>query len=269
MRQHVAAGPVFIPPIDNAMSLVPAFPRVLTALWVQVLYVQKSLLPVTLSADYSYKEIPLVMGLHDGRAWGALLLVAGAVWVFLRRPAARLGLLLWSIPFLPTANLLFPIGTAMGERLAYLPSLGLAVLVAPLALKPPKARFVLAAIALAFAARTAVRNLDWRDADAFYPTLALTSPGSAKVHYFLGCWRAARGDDTGALSAYDHAVAIFPAYPEAYNNRAGTLLRLGRVTEAKESYRQCLRFDPGHSGAATSLTALEAGIPFTAKRPRV
>jgi hypothetical protein len=26
-----------------------------------------------------------------------------------------------------------------------------------------------------------------------------------------------------------------------------------------ESYRQCLRFDPGHQGAARNLAALEAG----------
>ena len=271
-RRLVAFGPDFIPPIDNPMSLVHPLQRILTALWTQVLYLRQCLLPVVLSADYSYKEIPLVMGPDDARAWAGIALLGLAAWAFRYRPAARVPILLWAVPFLPAANLLMPVGTVMGERLAYLPSLGLCLLAAPLLLRVPRkevAITVIATICLAFSARTAVRNLDWRSADAFYPKLVATSPGSAKVWYFLGCWKAAREDDPGALAAYDEAIRIFQPYPEAWNNRAGTLLRLGRREEAKESYRQAVRFDPGHKAAAASLQAMEAGIPFTAKRPKV
>lgn len=268
-RRLVAFGPDFIPPIDNPMSLVHPLQRILTALWTQVLYLRQCLFPLVLSADYSYKEIPLVMGPDDARAWAGIALLGLAAWAFRYRPATRVPILLWAVPFLPAANLLMPVGTVMGERLAYLPSLGLCLLVAPLLLRVPRKEVVVGAICLAFAARTAVRNLDWRSADTFYPKLVATSPGSAKVWYFLGCWKAAREDDPGALAAYDEAIRIFQPYPEAWNNRAGTLLRLGRKDEAKESYRQAVRFDPGHKAAAASLQAMEAGIPFTAKRPRV
>lgn len=272
-RRLVAFGPDFIPPIDNPMSLVHPLQRSLTALWTQVLYVRQCLFPVVLSADYSYKQVPLVMGPDDARAWAGIALLVLAAWAFRYRPGARVPILLWAVPFLPAANLLMPVGTVMGERLAYLPSLGLCLglclLSAPLLLRLPRKAVVVGAIAVVFAARTAVRNLDWRSADSFYPKLAVTSPGSAKVWYFLGCWKAAREDDPGALAAYDEAIRIFQPYPEAWNNRAGTLLRLGRSDEAKESYRQAVRFDPGHKAAAASLQAMEAGIPFTAKRPRV
>jgi hypothetical protein len=43
----------------------------LSALWVRCLYVFKTILPITLSADYSYKHIRLVMGLAINR--GAVL----------------------------------------------------------------------------------------------------------------------------------------------------------------------------------------------------
>jgi len=111
-----------------------------------------------------------------------------------------------------------------------------------------------------------VRNLDWINADRFYPKMVETSPDSAKVYYFYGILRAARGDDEGAIQAYDRAIAIFPAYSEAFHNRGNALARLGRREEAMASYRQCLRFDPKHAGAAANLMTLQAGRPLNPPR---
>jgi tetratricopeptide (TPR) repeat protein len=268
-RTAVAEGPVFIPPIDNPMSLVPGPQRILTALWTQVLYVGRTLFPVTLSADYSYKEIPLVMTLRDGRAWGGLLLAGLAMWSLIKWPTTRLGLACWIVLFLPAANLLMPIGTMMGERLVFLPSIGLVLFAAQNFVRLPGKEILLSALVLLFAARTYVRNQDWHDADAFYPKLAETAPGSTKTHYFLGCYKAARDDPAGALLEYNRALALFPAYPEALNNRGCILVVLGRLEEAKASFRDCLRFNPDHPGAAASLASLEAGITWVPKKPRI
>jgi tetratricopeptide (TPR) repeat protein len=119
----------------------------------------------------------------------------------------------------------------------------------------------LAAVALAFGARTAVRNVDWLDAKRFYIKLVQTSPDSAKSHYSIGVEYASAGDDNAAVAAYDRAIAIFPAYAEAYRNRGNALARLGRREEAMASYRQCLRFDPTDYAANTNLRELEAGHP--------
>jgi LPXTG-motif cell wall-anchored protein len=251
------------------MVLVDDGPRIFTALWIQCLYLVKTVLPVTLSADYSYKQISLVMGLDSLRAWAGLALAGGALLLAWRRREYRPPVLAYAILFSPTANLLFPVGTIMAERLAYTPTLGLALLLAiPLA----QSRYwkaILLAVALAFGARTAVRNLDWRDADHFYTKLLRTAPDSAKSYYFYGALRAARGDDAGAVQAYDRAIAVFPAYSEAYFNRGNALARLGKRTEAMASYRDCLRFDAGHSGAARNLHTLEAGLPLYPSRARL
>ena len=261
----VSRGSGAIPPIDNPASLVDPGRRVLTALWVQCLYLYKTVLPITLSADYSYKQIPLVMGLDDGRAWAGLALAGGAFLLVFQRPY-RAAVLAYAILFSVTANVLFPIGTIMGERLVYAPSLGLALLLAILLARSRHWKTVLVLVALAFGARTAVRNLDWLDAVHFYTKLVETAPGSAKSYYSLGTLRASRGDDLGAIEAYDRAIAIFPAYSEAFHNRGNALVRLGRRDEAMESYRACLRFDPGHSGAAYNLTELQAGRPLNPPR---
>lgn len=234
----------------------------------QVLYLGKTVCPITLAADYSYKQIPLVMSCADPRAvaGGLLVIAAGLVWRYWR--SARLPIVLWAIPFAPTANILFPIGTIMGERLAYVPTLGAAVALAGLLVRLPRRWLVVvvACIGIGYATRTASQNLDWRNADTFYPALVKASPASTKAWYFLGVWHSARGRDAEALPAYDRAIAIFPAYPEALNNRGNILVSLGRISEAADSYRRCLRFDPAHKGAATSLAALEAGQRFTPQR---
>jgi hypothetical protein len=187
-RHLVSEGPSFIPPIDNPVALLIAPHRALSALWIQVLYVARCLVPTTLSADYSYQQIPLVMGLHDPRALAGLGLVTAAVLAARFHPPARLPLALWVVPCLATANVLFAIGTMMAERLVYLPSLGLCLGAAMLlvGIRPPVAfPAALLAIALAFGARTAVRTMHWSDADAFYPKL-VTAPQSARAWYSLG-----------------------------------------------------------------------------------
>jgi tetratricopeptide (TPR) repeat protein len=248
-----------IPAIDNPTALVDAGKRWITALWVQCLYLSKTVVPITLSADYSYKQIRLVMGPDDWRAWAGLLLAGGAGYLAWFKPEFRSSVLAYAILFSPTANLVFPIGTMMGERLIYAPSLGLALLLAILLARSRYWKPALIAVALVFGARTAVRNLDWLNPQRFYEKLVQTSPDSAKSHYSIGVDYAANGDDTRAVAAYDRAIEIFPAYAEAYRNRGNALARLGRREEAMASYRQALRFDPGDFAANSNLRELEAG----------
>jgi tetratricopeptide (TPR) repeat protein len=266
LAHHVISRDSRIPAIDNPLGLVDAVPRILTALWVQCLYLFKTVLPITLSADYSYKQIRLVMGLGDWRAWMGLALAGGAIFLIWRRPRLRSPVLVYGVLFSSTANILFPIGTMMGERLVYLPSLGLALLLAILLVRSRHWKTALVTVTLLFGVRTALRNLDWLNADRFYTRLVETSPNSAKSYYSYGALRASRGDDVGAIAAYDHAIAIFPAYSEAFHNRGNALARLGRREEAMASYRQCLRFDPGHTGAAANLMQLQAGLPLNPPR---
>jgi tetratricopeptide (TPR) repeat protein len=259
----------FIPPIDNPMALLDPARRVLSALWVQCLYIFKTVLPIWLSADYSYKQIPLVMSLDDGRAWAGLGLAVAAGLAAWRYKQLRPAVLAYAILFSATANVLFPIGTMMGERLAYTPSIGLALLLAMPLARMRQWKAVVLAIVLIYGGRTVVRNLDWRNPEVFYAKLIDTSPASAKSHYFYGILLSSRGDDDGAVAAYDRAIAIFPAYSEAYHNRGNALARLGRRQEAAESYAACLRFDPGHAGAAANLATLRAGLPLSPPRKRL
>ena len=121
------------------------------------------------------------------------------------RAALAAGVLLWRgsrnalfvagaalLVFLPTSNLLFPIGTIMAERFLYLPAIAFAAGVVAAVYAAGKragderlAPVLLGLIAMAFAARTWVRNLDWRDDLSIGRAAVQASPASFKSHKLL------------------------------------------------------------------------------------
>src|SRR5262245_13089589 len=107
--------------------------RILTALAVMGRYLWLLAVPVRLSADYSYQQIPAVASPLDPLALGStVVLVAltlsgiiGLVSLRARSPETRLVAacpLLFLAAIAPVSNLIVPIGTVMAERLLYLPS---------------------------------------------------------------------------------------------------------------------------------------------------
>src|SRR5262249_59369370 len=102
--------------------------------------------------------------------------------LYTRRDAWSIAGAIYFAGFAVTSNLLFPIGTIMGERLAYLPSVGFCLAAALLWTSLLKwqqapARAVLIVAVVALSARTFVRNRDWRGNFAlFSPTLPGVPP---------------------------------------------------------------------------------------------
>jgi tetratricopeptide (TPR) repeat protein len=156
--------------------------------------------PWKLSADYSYAQIALAYG----GPWDWIAWIAVAAVLFLIGFAFRRNRMIFFfacfgfLNLLPASNLLFPIGTIMAERFLYLPLVGwLACIV--LALKTVRrADVFLALIVAGFAARTWVRNLDWKDDLSMATASVETSPNSFKTHRLL-------------------AVALFQSQPD-YSN---------------------------------------------------
>jgi hypothetical protein len=208
-----------VPPELNEFVAAGIGPRVLTSLWVQVMYLFKTLVPVTLSADYSFNQIPLVMGFHDWRAWAGIALAAGALLIARRYREFRAPIVAYAILFSPTANLLFPIGDMLEEQLVYAPSIALALLLGILLARTRYWRVIVVSVALVFAARTAVRNLDWRNDDVFFNKMAETSPNCARAHVNAGSRRLKEGDYPGAIEEYDRAISIMPKLSARYDLR--------------------------------------------------
>lgn len=265
VRTLVSTGAEAIPAADNPTSLQSPFWRTISALWVQVLYLWKTYVPVDLSVDYSYRQIPLVVRLADPRAIVGLGLLAASAGIIWKKREYAPGVIAWWILFLPAANLLFPIGTMMAERLAYLPSAGAAFVAAVWLSKRKFVRrrtgllILLTSLFVIYGGRTIHRNLVWTDTDRFYDALAADAPNSVRAHYGRGVYLASEGRDAEAIAEYERATEILPSFADAHFNRANALVRLGRTEEAIEAYQVVARLAPGQTPAESNLLTLLSG----------
>jgi protein O-mannosyl-transferase len=196
--------------IDNQIAIAGFSTGIMTAVKVAGYYLALFAWPATLSCDYAYNQITLFGGTlasgQDAHAWLALavliVLAAAAAIAWRRHRAVTFFLGFAAVAFLPTANLLFPIGTIMAERLMYVPLLGLSAATA-LALtfagegllnsRPEHARhaWVMAGtaaavvIVVALASRTIARNEDWTGNFQLWSSAARAVPNDSKAYRAL------------------------------------------------------------------------------------
>jgi protein O-mannosyl-transferase len=119
--------------LNNPLATIPTGWRILNALRVAWKYVALQAYPATLSCDYSFNQIPVFWDWRHTlpAAIAALAAMGGWIWaIWKRRYALVLAGGIYLAGFSTTANIVMPIGTIMGERLAYFPSAGLCLLVA-------------------------------------------------------------------------------------------------------------------------------------------
>jgi tetratricopeptide (TPR) repeat protein len=269
--------------LENPLVAMKPALREVNALLLVFRYAWKTLLPVHLAADHSAYALTLAAGFREWRAFVgpvfvlAFLALAAASWR--RRPLAAFGALLFLGALFPVSNIPFVIGTIWAERLAYLPSAGIAALavgiLGGLSLEVPRPsrlpwrEVLLSGAVLAYAVGTAVRNRAWRDDGTLYEDMILKNPGSAKAHYNVA-WAAQRDGEPGAEPHLREAIRIFPRYYDAWALLGKLLWDAQKWDESIACYRKSVEIFPtyenGHWGLAKVLEASgrleEAGREF-------
>ena len=290
LRLYVLRGNLLQTPgfLENPAASAGWPSQVLTAIKVAGMYLWLFVWPASLSADYSYDAIPLAQSLLEPSvmgglmAWLGLIGLAGWAWMLGARAVVFcVGMILLS--YFPVSNVVFPIGTIMGERLFYLPSVGLCLLVglayerlavrngvlrttydAPrtwhLARRIPLASYLaprtfvtvlVGLVCLALTARTVARNRDWRDNETLFEQTATVVPRDAKAHALLGHALALKSSPPRrdrAIEAYRTALSIYPDYfrhdSAAVGNLSRLLAKAGRSTEAHQLLLRTIAADP-------------------------
>ncbi|HZN54180.1 MAG TPA: DUF1736 domain-containing protein [Candidatus Polarisedimenticolaceae bacterium] len=252
-------------PLDNPAAAAGVAPRVATALWVQVLYAASCLVPVHLVSDYSFDAIPTVRTIGDPRLIAGLLLVGGMVaagsWAWSRSRPIAIAALLWGIFFLPSSNLLFPTGTVMAERLTYLPSLGVCLVLGHAGAAAARrwralVPVVAAGLVAVYAGRTIARVPAWRDNLTLATTDVATMPRSAKLQAGAGIFLSDAGRFAEAEEHLRRAVEIYPAYAQMHYNLAVLLVRRGARDEAVEHLERAIALAPANPRPRRLLQSL-------------
>ncbi len=193
-------------------------------------------MPLHLQADYSPVErvtitTPLdprfVLGLLCFAVWAALLALA---WRRGRRVEAY-GLGWIALAYLPVANLLFPHGVLVAERLLYLPSVGVVLVVAAILDRVPRRAWaiIVALLVGAGAVRSAVRVPVWRDNGTLALSMIADAPHSYRSWDYLGWELLWAGKNERALESFRRAGQIYRADARVYLAAAHMAYVLGRV----------------------------------------
>ncbi|HXJ36249.1 MAG TPA: tetratricopeptide repeat protein [Candidatus Eisenbacteria bacterium] len=255
--RHAVVGSLVLaalpPHIDNPLAHVSTLERLRTAAVILQDYLAVLALPMRLSADEGFNQVPVVESWGDPRFLAAMAVlgaVAAGIYVAVRkrRGVVVVGALFGAIALSLTANVLFPIGTNKAERLLYLPSFGWCLAIGWLAAtwaEESRARLrVVVVVLLLFAARTCVRNLDWRTNFTFFTATAEASPGSARANKNAGSVYAMTGNWEAAREHYARALDIDPTYALAALGLGGVAAAQGAAREAATWYAKAATLDP-------------------------
>jgi tetratricopeptide (TPR) repeat protein len=243
---------------DNPLLGADFWTARLTGLKVIGRYFALLLWPASLSWDYSYNEIPLGGGapLTIALAFiGCVGAIVLAVWSWRRYPALSFAIAFAAITFSPVSNLLIVIGTIMGERFLYLPSIGLiaCAVFGLFAIKRRRAvEIACAAILLLFAVRTYARNGDWLDQHRFWRSGVEAAPGSFKTHLTVATTTAflAPGDWDSAIHEVDRSLEILNPLPDSQN--VGRAFRSAAMIYREAGEQLAAKKPVGTIGAGTT-----------------
>jgi tetratricopeptide (TPR) repeat protein len=236
-------------------------------------YVQLLVFPYPLTHDYYPRHIEIQHWSHP------LVLLSFLFWLFLLYVVIKgwktktwwaYGIIFYVCTMSITSNILFPIGTNMSERFAFLPSVGFALIAGyaiSLGLNSHRRKAVLGlslALLIAFAGWTLVRSRVWQDNSTLFTTDIKTSKRSAKLLNAVGGDLVTRSEDekdetikrkmlTEAQGYLKQALEIHPNYKLGYLLLGNSYFHLGDLDLAITYFRHVLKLDPNYAEGKRNL----------------
>lgn len=209
-------------------------------------YVWGFVWPFSFSILYPQAQPLSVMDIVPG-AVVTLLLLAVAVSIRKRWPLITLGIAWYLIALVPSVASFTKNGFLFfaSDRYAYL-ALGGVVLIAgwllgllaeqPRRLKPVAAAVVLLSAVLTW--RTSVQAGIWRTEETLFQNAVDLYPSAALGWNNLAAQKMLAEDKTGAVAAFEKAIAEAPSYTVPYRNLAHLAFTAGDLAEAERRYAQ-------------------------------
>jgi tetratricopeptide (TPR) repeat protein len=100
---------------------------------------------------------------------------------------------------------------------------------------------VLVIVVAAFAARTVIRNRDWRDNSTLYAAAVRDVPGSAKAHFLRGNIYLGENQFELARAEFKRALEIYPEFPDTIEAMGLLESRTGNQTAAVADFEKALQ----------------------------
>ena len=243
--------------------------RVMTALSAWLDYVRLLFYPADLSSDYSPAVRFPALGLDRPGMVGGLIFIAvlaSMVVLWKRGRLASVGLAWFGLVILPVSNLLIPTGTILAERTLYLPSVGLALLIAAAAVRPlrehPRTAIAIGSLLLvALSARTVVRTQDWKDSATMMAALERDHPESVQVVRAHARDAMSQGRWDEAAKRFELALHLSPHHYTGLTEAALFYEVAGHPDRAKELLARAIEVSPDTPHAHRILARVNQAPP--------
>jgi tetratricopeptide (TPR) repeat protein len=284
--------------VMSSLDAMPLGVRIANALLACATYLGKTFWPVNLAVFYPHLGIlnngltPELLGWAIGSGLLLAVVTAAVVLFARRRPYAVTGWL-WFLGTLVPVIGLVQVGTqSMADRYAYLPTIGIYLLVVwaakDAAERWPRGRMVLALAAPALlAACTVVTWLQvahWRNTYTLFEHAVSVTPDNyfaynelGRAYYAdaaleqgagdhsaahgdreraAGHYAAVRWDLEQAKAEYEAAIKILPYYDYGNNNLGGVYMKLGEFEKADECFQRALEVNQQYADVCHNLGML-------------
>jgi tetratricopeptide (TPR) repeat protein len=215
-------------------------------------YVWLLALPHQLSAFYPYPDAGSLPTLFYA-AWLGLAGVAALWWTSVRRwPVFAFGLAFYTLNIVFVLQLVPVGGAIIADRYSYVPSIGLFLAWAWLALELvarwPRARTGVAVLVLVWLAAlgisTAGRTEVWHDSSSLWNDTLARYPDIPEARLNRALARHETGDAVGALDDLSAAVLLAPEYAQAWGHRGVIRHQLGDNDAALQDLDRAVRLRP-------------------------
>jgi tetratricopeptide (TPR) repeat protein len=219
-----------------------------------VTYLVKTFWPHDMAVLYPFSEqLPLwqVLG-----ASLLIILISTAVIIMVKRlPYLFVGWLWFSITIAPIIGIIqisITAPCAMADRYHYLPSIGLAIMIAwgiPSLIKSEQIRKkILFPSGIAVLAILVVLTWQqcgyWKNSVILFNHALLVTQDNYLAHNNLGSFLDVEGKIDEAFNHYNKSIRLKPDYAIAYNNRGGVYVKLGQHQLAIKDFNETIRLRP-------------------------
>jgi len=221
-----------------------------------VTYLEKTFWPHDMAVFYPFSiQIPV------WQAIGSILLIivisVAVVAMMKRMPYLFVGWLWYAITLLPVIGIIQVGDFAMADRYHYLPSIGIAVMLAwgvPLLFPREDMRkkilcpAVIVALAI-LAVLTWQQCGYWKNNTILFSNALQVTKDNYLAHNNLGLTLFTEGNTEEAIYHYNKAIRIKTKYTDAYFNRGIAYFKLGQYQRAVDDYNEAIRLKPHYADA--------------------
>ncbi|MFN3997737.1 tetratricopeptide repeat protein [Algoriphagus sp.] len=261
--------------VNSVLYIANGSDRIATNFFIYLQYIKLLFFPHPLSWDYSFSQL-IVQNFSNLWVWVSIFFFAALIWLAIRglkdRSLLSFGLIFYFATFSIFANLVpsLTIGSNMGERFLFIPSLAFAFLMVFVLWKLgeklwPKKNFlfpilILAPVLVGFTWKTIDRTQVWKNSLTLTKTDVINAPRSWRTHTFYAINLGAIAKDLKsenpdssqnlfleAKLEYEKAFDILgPNIPvsQYLNNYAEVLIYLGDTVQAVSILEESARKNP-------------------------